>query len=416
MLRLSVFLSMLYLVQCIQYKNNVCLSLNDYKTIYRNKNCSYNPDVLSSPKLIARRYGYPLETITVTTKDRYILTLHRIPKSANSKSDENVRRPPILMFHGVGGSSAFYMLQGKRSLGFYLSDHGYDVWLGNWRGNLYSNKHVNYSTSSLKYWNFGFHEMAIYDLPACIDLIANRTGEKGNLIYVGHSMGTTVSYIYSSLMRKHAEENLKSIISLAPVAFMGNIKGSFKLLAPFVPLFRTILNLKGFYAIGHVIGFQRALLPLVCGSYPFINICNILLLSSVGLSEKEYQPELLPIFFSYFPSGISVKTLEHYSQIISSNGRFQMYDFGPAGNLQKYNQSTPPEYDLSEISVPVHLFVGSEDLIGDSKDADILQEKLCLGKSHLSAVKHTFPYAHNDFFLGKDLKPFQDVFLRVVLS
>lgn len=78
--------------------------------------------------------------------------------------------------------------------------------------------------------------MAIYDLPACIDFIATRTGEKGNLIYVGHSMGTTISYIYSTVKRKHAEDNVKAIISLAPVAYMKNVMGAFRLLAPLAPL------------------------------------------------------------------------------------------------------------------------------------------------------------------------------------
>lgn len=87
--------------------------------------------------------------------------------------------------------------------------------------------------------------MAIYDLPACIDLIANRTGEKGNLIYVGHSMGTTISYIYSTLKRDHALENLKAIISLAPVAYMGHIGGTFRLLAPSAPLLAVSIVLQG---------------------------------------------------------------------------------------------------------------------------------------------------------------------------
>ncbi len=37
-----------------------------------------------------------------------------------------------------------------------LADMGYDVWLGNARGNAYSRKHVNLTTDSAKYWRFRY--------------------------------------------------------------------------------------------------------------------------------------------------------------------------------------------------------------------------------------------------------------------
>nr|CAD7398818.1 unnamed protein product [Timema cristinae] len=40
--------------------------------------------------------------------------------------------------------------------GYNLVDAGYDVWLGNNRGNSYSRKHVNLTTSNKKYWDFRF--------------------------------------------------------------------------------------------------------------------------------------------------------------------------------------------------------------------------------------------------------------------
>nr|CAD7603633.1 unnamed protein product [Timema genevievae] len=80
-----------------------------------------NPDTyLTAPELIAKK-GYPAETHTVTTEDGYILTLHRIPY----------------------GKSAFI-----------LADAGYDVWLGNTRGNTYSKKHVSLKSTDKAYWAF----------------------------------------------------------------------------------------------------------------------------------------------------------------------------------------------------------------------------------------------------------------------
>uniref|UniRef100_A0AAR5P6G4 Lipase n=1 Tax=Dendroctonus ponderosae TaxID=77166 RepID=A0AAR5P6G4_DENPD len=394
------------------HQNNVCPTLEDYKTIFHNSNCRYNPDVGSSPKFIAKRYGYPLQSHEVVTEDGYILTLHRISGSRNPENSK--KKQPVLVFHGLGGSSAFWMLQGKKSLAFFLGDSGYDVWLGNWRGNYYSNRHVTLAEDSAKYWNFGFHEMAIYDLPACIDFVANRTGEKGNLIYVGHSMGTTISYIYSTVKRKHAEDNVKAIISLAPVAYMKNVMGAFRLLAPLAPLVADILRSKGFNAIGQYYKVQRTILVATCGNYPFIDLCNILLIFSSGLSVEQFQAEMIPVFFSYYPSGISLRTLEHFAQIVTSNGRFRMFDYGLRGNLEHYNSTDPPEYDTSQIPVPIHLFVGNNDIIGDVKDASILESRLNKGRSVSTSQIYKFPFAHNDFFLAKQLDGFHKSLLQAI--
>jgi len=39
-------------------------------------------------------------------------------------------------------------------VGFILSDAGFDVWMGNVRGNTYSRAHVKYKPSDAEFWQW----------------------------------------------------------------------------------------------------------------------------------------------------------------------------------------------------------------------------------------------------------------------
>lgn len=81
---------------------------------------------------------------------------------------------------------------GEFSLATMLLESGYDVWLGNNRGNIYSRYHLKYDADDdpEKYFDFSFYEMGKYDQPAMISGILKMTKTK-SLTYVGHSQGTT---------------------------------------------------------------------------------------------------------------------------------------------------------------------------------------------------------------------------------
>lgn len=101
--------------------------------------------------------------------------------------------------------------------GFLLADHGYDVWLGNFRGSTYSRNHTQFSDTEKEFWDFSFHEIGLYDIAAKIDYVSKYRKQK--IIYIGFSMGTTTATIYSSTYPKLAEDKVKIFIYLAPFIF-----------------------------------------------------------------------------------------------------------------------------------------------------------------------------------------------------
>ncbi|KAF9945680.1 cholesterol esterase, partial [Modicella reniformis] len=60
-------------------------------------------------------------------------------------------------------------LDEERNLAFVLAEAGYDVWLGNARGNKYSLKHMYLKPHEDKFWDFSMDELALFDMPDTID-------------------------------------------------------------------------------------------------------------------------------------------------------------------------------------------------------------------------------------------------------
>lgn len=151
--------------------------------------------------------------------------MHRIIGSPN-RTDGNKKKIPVLIMHGLIESSGCWVLMGKElGLGFILADAGYDVWLGNARGNKYSRRHIKYSPDGFfrkKFWSFSWHEIGTIDLPAMIDYILNET-DRQKLHYIGHSQGTTAFFVMCAELPAY-NDKIILMNALAPVALMGHVE------------------------------------------------------------------------------------------------------------------------------------------------------------------------------------------------
>lgn len=117
-----------------------------------------------------------------------------------------------------------------------MADEGYDVWLANTRGCLYSTNHTTYNPFGSRkdqknYWNFALHELGIYDIPTSMDYILNKT-EQTKMHVFGHSQGSTGLFILASEKPEY-NEKIEMMHHLGPAVFLSHLKSP--VLWPFAP-------------------------------------------------------------------------------------------------------------------------------------------------------------------------------------
>ncbi|KAJ9587463.1 hypothetical protein L9F63_028284 [Diploptera punctata] len=351
-------------------------------------------EFITTPEQI-KKNGYPAESHQVITEDGYFLTMHRIPSSP--KFPTNKKKPVVFLQHWFGGSSADWVFFGpEKSLGYLLADAGYDVWLGNNRGNTYSSNHTTYSITSHKYWDFSFHEMGVYDLPVVIDYILNKTREP-NLYYVGISMGTTMFFIFAS-ERPEYNRKIRLMIALAPMVFVD--KSTSSIFAGPVNTLTSILRITDVYGIRR--GKANEILSnYVCTDRALRTNCVDILFSVVGYDPKQLNESILQKFLTYFPEAISVKCLLHYFQLYTTGG-FHQYDYGEKVNMVKYNQRLPPQYNLKAVTSKVVLVYATNDRLSKVQNVQQLN-KVLPNPVEMYQVPHP-SFNHVDYIIGKDVK------------
>merc|ERR550519_983953 len=332
-----------------------------------------NPDNnLPTPDMIARA-GYPVETYQAYTEDGYILTLHRIPYGKNNKDDPPLGspRPVVFVQHGLLCSSADWVLADPvKGLGYILADAGYDVWLGNFRGNTYSRNHMTLDPDHQRsgFWDFTWDEIAKYDLPAMIEKALQISGQP-DLLYAGHSMGST-TYMILHKYRPDIVEKVRLANFLSPIAYMGNAQGLLPWIASLEKLLGNLLiDLMG---VGEFLPsnlLMDCIATLFCQEGSIMQgFCSNILFMLVGFDSPQMNKTLTSAIMHHTPAGASTRTLLHYAQEINS-GRFEGYDWGSKQkNEQHHGTETPPVYDLKDVTTPLAIHWGDNDWLAAPSD------------------------------------------------
>lgn len=301
------------------------------------------------------------------TMDGYLLMLFKIKtQQANKKS-----LPPILLLHGTMLSSDIWMIHREKhkNLPMFLHALGYEVWLGNRRGNKYCAKHSRLRTRDAAFWDYSIDEVALHDIPCMVDYIL-RTSSIKKCIVMGFSQGSAEIFAALSL-NASLNDKIALVVGLAAMTRP----------APFVSGGPSIISAlsHGPPELLYLLFGRRALLPSVlfwmealpCSVYA--NLIDFFLHLLFGWTCKNIKSLDRQHMYLKLYSYCSVKTIAHWFQM-SRAKRFQMFDDAAAayemscfGGSERRPGHVPTAFPLKQVNCPIVLFNGSEDTLPDTE-------------------------------------------------
>ncbi|EEH33059.1 lysosomal acid lipase/cholesteryl ester hydrolase [Paracoccidioides lutzii Pb01] len=344
-------------------------------------------------------WGYEAEEHIVQTGDGYLLGLHRLPRKRGepffkvNAGEGTPYKPVVYLHHGLLMNSEVWvcLTNEERCLPFRLVEQGYDVWLGNNRGNKYSKKCISQAPASTAFWNFSMDQFAFHDIPDSIEYILSVTSQK-SLSYIGFSQGTAQAFATLSI-HPTLNQKINLFIALAPaMSPAGLSNGVVDALMKASPdvLFlafgrRSILSSTPMW--------QTILYPPI-----FVRIIDLSLLFLFNWTGININSEQKLAAYPHLYSFTSTKSVVHWFQIIR-NKSFQMYD-DDAGTFININNKNryykPAKFPTKNIKTPIVLVYGCQDSL---VDIDVMLDEL---PSHTVAtpIRH---YEHLDFLWAKDV-------------
>uniref|UniRef100_A0A8D2J3U8 Lipase n=1 Tax=Varanus komodoensis TaxID=61221 RepID=A0A8D2J3U8_VARKO len=328
---------------------------------------------------IIHYWGYPHEEYDILTDDGYYLKANRIPYGIHSPRKSGPI-PVVLLVPGLVAEGRSWIANlPNNSLGFFLADAGYDVWIINNRGTTWSRRHQNFTIDQQEFWNFTFHEMGIYDIPAAINFILQKTQQDG-LYYLGHSQGGAIGFIAFSELPQLTEK-VKLFMSLAPAYTLAGLKGPMKMVLSLSDGLKKvcILCVNHKYSITNTINpFSNIYYSLASSDLPEKHILKLLLFQS-----------RVDTYLGIYPDFSSVKTIVHWSQVMF-NAFFSSVFQRTIHNICSFN---PPFYKIEDMMVPTAIWSGGTDIVTTAKDADQLRLRI----SNLVFNKTIPEWNHADF-------------------
>lgn len=151
--------------------------------------------------------------------------MYRIPGKF-SEMDNAESKPAVLMMHGWLCDFKFWTANDPElAPAFILAEAGYDVWLGNNRGDRFAMAHTSLSKDEKEFWDIQCVKMGEYDAPAFINFVKGVTGQS-KITWIGHSRGNCQALAGSAINPDFWADNVNLHVAMAPVANLQYIESN----------------------------------------------------------------------------------------------------------------------------------------------------------------------------------------------
>ncbi|KAF9047338.1 Alpha/Beta hydrolase protein [Panaeolus papilionaceus] len=294
-------------------------------------------------------FGYSHEEHQVTTEDGYILTLHRLLPKGASGPESLKGRPVVYLQHGLLTNSELFMsvTAPEKCLPLVLLESGYDIWLGNNRGNKYSRGHTSKSCEASDFWDYCIDDFVQYDIPNSISFIIKQTGSS-KISYIGFSQGSAQGFGALSV-NSTLSQSLNMFIALAPIMRPAGYPSP-RLDSIVKKNPNIVYQIFGRKAMCTWIAFLQANLP----TFLVTEIVDRALKPLLGYDNHNFSPLQKIASYSHIYCSCSVKTIVHWGQIMG-NTVFSKFQDDPSAPVIRY----PTE----KITIPITLIHGDRDCL-----------------------------------------------------
>lgn len=273
---------------------------------------------------------------------------------------------------------------------YQLVENGFDVWIGNNRGNFHSNKHTSLDKKKNKndFWNFTYHQMGMKDVPAMTDYILGLT-KKEKLTYIGHSRGCAQFFVLCSLNPNYCKEKFNGFVALAPAVFIGKTKSGLSktgltMLAGMMNFFK--MGNKGMFddqsktaLIGKMVNFNGTNFP---GGQEF----SLRFISDTKKSKN--NSERMAVYFSKYPNPSSTKDIKLFDKMFKTD-EFKNYE----------DENNVQDYPLKSFNVKTYIKVGKEDMLvppeGGQKLRSSLNDNIIMEYKEYDNMGHISFFMHD---------------------
>lgn len=245
--------------------------------------------------------GFELETHFVTTEDSYVNRMFRVTDPTWKQAYKGV----VYLQHGFTDSADNFVINVKeKAPAFVLASEGYDVYLGNLRGNYYSQGHLLYEAATdVRYWEDASLYKQGLDIQSFVEAALKISGFD-KLSVISHSFGSVQMAINLSEDPEFYDERVNLWVLLGAQIRPVEVNSVLLNLMDIYEWFNPMRIMMQWYSIQSDDGLYKNLFVLLSH---YFHPGAMAIMQANSHATFEYDDlDRFQVFFNHFPKGTSL--------------------------------------------------------------------------------------------------------------